>query len=151
MKRGLGILAAALYLALTASSALAHHNHLYYYDQCKSVTIEGRVDSVQFTGPHARIVIRLDDGTTYTVDWMTLNNLRRNGILEPATKGLAFGARVSVMGAPIRTAAEIRGDIPDFTRDVNPSTIDAKLIRLVDDSFSWARPPAASPAKCDGK
>ena len=151
MKRGLGILAAALYLALTASSALAHHNHLYYYDQCKSVTIEGRVDSVQFTGPHAKIVIRLDDGTTYTVDWMTPNNLRRNGILEPATKALASGAGVSIMGAPIRTAAEIRGYIPDFTRDVNPSTIDAKLIRRVDDSFSWARPPAAEPAKCDGK
>jgi hypothetical protein len=141
MKRGLGILAAALSLSMTASVALAHHNHLYFYDQCKIVTIEGRVDSVQFTGPHARIVIRLDDGTTYTVDWMTPNNLRRNLVLEPAQKALAPGARVSVMGAPIRTAAEIRGYLPDFTRDVNPSTIEAKLIRLVDDSFRWARPP----------
>jgi hypothetical protein len=147
MKRGLGILAAALSLAMSASSALAHHNHLAYYDQCKSVTIEGRVDSFEFTGPHARIVIRLDDGATYTVDWMTPNNLRRNLILEPAQKALALGARVSVMGVPIRTAAEIRGSVPDFTRDVNPSTIDAKLIRLVDDSFSWARPPQ-NPEPC---
>src|SRR5688572_33212890 len=98
MKRGPGIVAAALYLAMTASSALAHHNHLYFYDECKSVTIEGRVDSVQFTGPHAKFVIRLDDGSTYTVDWMTPNNLRRNLILEPATKALEPGARVSVMG-----------------------------------------------------
>ena len=141
MKRGLGILAAALSLAMTASSALAHHNHLYFYDQCKSVTIEGRVDSVQFTDPHAKIVLRLDDGTTYTVDGMTPNNLRQNRILEPAKKALAPGARVSAMGAPIRTAAEIRGYLPDFTREVNPRTIDAKLIRLVDDSFKWARPP----------
>ena len=141
MKGGLGILAAAFSLAMIASSALAHHNHLYFYDQCKSVTIDGRVDSFQFTGPHAKIVISLADGTTYTVDWMTPNNLQRNGILEPAKKALAPGARVSVIGAPIRTAAEIRGYLPDFTRDVNPSTIDAKLIRLVDDSFSWARPP----------
>ena len=145
MKRGLAILAAALCLALTASSALAHHSHLYVYDQCKSVTIEGRVDSVQFTDPHARIVLRLDDGSTHTVDWMMPNNLRRSGILEPATKALALGARVSVMGAPIRTAAEIRGDLPDFTREVNPSTIDATLIRRVDDSFNWARPPQDSP------
>jgi hypothetical protein len=150
MKRSLGILAAALYLAVTGSSALAHHNHLYFYDQCKSVTIEGRVDSVEFTGPHARIVIRLDNGTTYTVDWMTPNNLRRSLILEPAQKALALGARVSVMGAPIRTAAEIRGYVPDFTRDVNPSTIDAKLIHLVDDSFNWARPPQ-NPDLCKGK
>ena len=149
MKRALGI-AAALALAMTASSALAHHNHLAYYDQCKSVTIEGRVDSFEFTGPHAKIVIRLDDGTTYTVDWMTPNNLRRNLILEPAQKALAPGARVSVMGAPIRTAAEIRGYLPDFTRDVSPSTLDAKLIHLVDDSFNWARPPQ-NPDPCKGR
>ena len=147
MKPSLGILAAAVYLAMSASSALAHHNHLAYYEQCKSVTIEGRVDSAEFTGPHARIVIRLDDGATYTVDWMTPNNLRRNGILEPAQKALAPGARVSVMGDPIRTAAEIRGYLPDFTRDVNPRTVDAKLIRLVGDSFSWARPPQ-NPEPC---
>ena len=140
MKRSLGILA-ALYLAMSASSALAHHNHLAYYDQCKSVTIEGRVDSVSFTDPHVKIVLKLDDGSTYTVDWMTPNNLRRNGILEPAEKALAPGARVSVVGAPIRTAAEIRGYLPDFTREVTATTIDATLIRRVDDSFRWARPP----------
>ena len=110
---------------------------------------EGRVDSVQFTDPHAKIVIRLDDGTTYTVDWMTPNNLRRwNLILEPARKALAPGARVSVMGAPIRTAAEIRGYLPDFTREVSPRTIDARLIRLVDDSFRWARPPQNPELSC---
>jgi len=141
MKRVLGILAAAFYLVMTVSSALAHHSHVYFYDQCKSVAIEGRVDSIQFTDPHAKFVIRLDDDTTYTVDWITPNNLRRSLILEPAKKALAPGARVSVMGAPIRTAAEIRGYLPDFTREVNPSTIDATLIRAVDDSFSWARPP----------
>ena len=147
MKRGLGIVAAALYLVMTASSALAHHSHVYFYDQCTSVTIEGRVDSVQFTGPHAKVVIALDDGTTYTVDWMTPNNLRRNGILEPAQKALTPGARVSVVGAPIRTAAEIRAYLPDFTRAVSPATIDATLIRLVDDSFRWARPPQ-NPGLC---
>lgn len=140
MKRGVGILVTAFSLVAATSSALAHHNHLAYYDLCRSVTIEGRVDSVEFTGPHARIVLRLDDGTTYTVDWMTPNNLRRSLILEPARKALAPGSRVSVAGAPIRTAAEIRGYLPDFTRAVNPRTIDATLIR-VDDSFSWSRPP----------
>ena len=154
MKRSLAILAAALYLAMSASSALAHHNHVYFYDQCKSVTIEGRVDSAQFTDPHIKIVLRLDDGSTYTVDWMTPNNLRRwSGIFEPAQKALVPGARVSVTGTPIRTAAEIRGYLPDFTREVNPRTLDAKLIRRVDDSFSWGRPPGPpqSPDVCKEK
>jgi len=150
MKRSLGILA-ALYLAMSASSALAHHNHLAYYDQCKSVTIEGRVDSVSFTDPHVKIVLKLDDGSTYTVDWMTPNNLRRwSGIFEPAQKALTPGARVSVMGAPIRTAAEIRSYLPNFTREVNPNTLDARLIRLVDDSFRWGGPPQ-NPEICKGK
>lgn len=149
MTRGIGILAMAISIATATSPALAHHNHLYYYDQCRSVTIDGRVDSVQFTDPHARIVLRLEDGTTYTVDWRTPNNLRRSLILEPARKALGPGARVSVAGAPIRTAAEIRGYLPDFTREVNPRTIDAKLIR-VDDTFRWSRPPQ-DPAICEGK
>jgi hypothetical protein len=149
MKRGTGILGTAIFIATATSSALAHHNHLAYYDQCRSVAIDGRVDSAQFTDPHAKIVLRLDDGTTYTVDWMTPNNLRRSFILEPARKALAPGARVSVAGAPMRTAAEIRGYLPDFTREVNPRTIDAKLIR-VDDRFSWSGPPQ-DPAICEGK
>lgn len=149
MKRGIGIFATALSIATATPSALAHHNHVAFYDQCRSVTIEGRVDSVQFTGPHATIVLRLDDDTTYTVDWMTPNNLRRSLVLELAREALAPGARVSVAGAPIRTAAEIRGNVPSFTREVNPRTIDAKLIR-VDDSFSWSRPPQ-NPELCKDK
>jgi hypothetical protein len=150
MKRGVAILSSVFWLVMTASSALAHHSHVYFYDQCKSVTIEGGIDSVQFTDPHAKLVIRLDDGTTYTVDWMTLNNLRRNGILEPAKKALTSGARVSVMGAPIRTAAEIRRYVPDFTREVSPTTVDATLVRVMDDSFRWARPPQ-NPDLCKDK
>ena len=149
MKRGIGILATALFIATATSSALAHHNHVAYYDQCRSVTIEGRVESAQFTDPHVTIVLRLDDGTAYTVDWMTPNNLSRNLILEPARKALAPGARVSVAGTPIRTAAEIRGYLPDFTREVDPRTIDARLIRVAD-SFNWSRPPQ-NPELCKDK
>jgi hypothetical protein len=134
-------------MALTAAAPVAHHSHVYFYDQCTSVTIDGRVDSVQFTGPHVRMVVRLDDGTTYTVDWMTPNNLRRNGIFEAAEQALTPGARVSVVGAPIRTAAEIRGYLPDFIREVNATTVDATLIRRVDDSFRWSR-RSQNPALC---
>jgi len=63
---------------------------------------------------------------------------------------LTPGARVSVMGAPIRTAAEIRSYLPNFTREVNPNTLDARLIRLVDDSFRWGGPPQ-NPEICKGK
>ena len=149
MKRGFGALATAFYLA-TTSPALAHHSHPLTYDWCKSITVEGRIESVQFKNPHSIIVVRQDDGTAYTVDWVPLDALTRNRILESAKGALASGARVTVTGAPIRTAAEIRGFFPDFTGDVNPRTIDPWLIRRVGDTFSWALPELPDPANCAG-
>ena len=145
MKRGVRTLAAVLYLA---TPAFAHHSHPLTYDWCRSVTVEGRVESVEYKNPHSIIVVRQDDGTAYTVDWMPLDGLTRNGILESAKGALASGARVSVTGAPIRTAAEIRGFFPDFKGEVNPRTIDPWLIRRVGDRFSWALPQAPDPANC---
>ena len=149
MKRGVGTLAAALSLA-TASPAFTHHSHPLVYDWCKSVTVEGRVESVEYKNPHSIIVVRQDDGTAYTVDWLPLDGLTRNRILESAKGALAFSARVAVTGAPIRTAAEIRGFFPDFKGEVNPRTIDPWLIRRIGDTFSWRYQPSPDPAKCAG-
>ena len=149
MKRGCEALAAALSLAM-ASAAFAHHSHPLVYDWCKSITVEGRVDSVAYKNPHSVIVVRQDDGTAYTVDWSALDGLTRNRILESAKGALAFGARVSVTGAPIRSVTEIRGFFPDFKGEVNPRTIDPWLIRRVGDTFSWSLPQVPDPAKCAG-
>src|SRR5205814_147002 len=62
-------LTTAVCLCTAASSASAHHSHPYVYDECKSITIEGRVERVEFKDPHTLIVLRLDDGTAFTVDW----------------------------------------------------------------------------------
>jgi hypothetical protein len=149
MKPGFGTLAAALYVA-TASAALAHHSHPLTYDWCKSTTVDGRVERVEYKNPHSILVVRQDDGTAYTVDWSSLDGLTRNRILEAAKGGLGFGARISVTGAPIRTAAEIRGFFPDFKGEVNPRTIDPWLIRRVDDTFRWALPQEPNPVNCAG-
>ena len=52
MRQKLVMLAVILYTATLASSAYAHHSHPYFYDQCKSITIEGRVERVEFKDPH---------------------------------------------------------------------------------------------------
>ena len=119
-------------------------------DWCKSITVEGRVESVEYKNPHSIIVVRQDGGTAYTVDWNALDGLTRNRILESAKGALTFGARVSVTGAPIRTAAEIRGFFPDFKGEVNPRTIDPWLIRRVGDTFNWGLEPSPNPATCAG-
>ena len=151
MKRNLVILATATGIGMAASSAHAHHSHPYFYDQCKSITIEGRVESVQWKDPHTVIVLRLDEGTAYTVDWNGLSALTNNRIIGPAKGALVFGARIAVTGNPIRSAAQIREHFPDFPGVVNPNTVDPRSIRGVGSSFSWALSPSPNPPNCDGK
>ena len=67
MRQALVTLAATLSLALTWCPAHAHHSH--FYDECKTITIEGRVESAAFKNPHNLIVLRLDDRTAFAVDW----------------------------------------------------------------------------------
>ena len=148
MRRNVVILVAALGLGMAASAAYAHHSHPYFYDQCKSITIQGRVESVQFKDPHTWIVLKLDDGTAYTVDWNGLSALTRDRVIDPAKAALVFGARVAVTGNPIRSGAQIREHFPDFNYDVNPNTIDPRSIRRVDDSFNWAMRPGGNPPDC---
>ena len=151
MRRHLVILATAISMATAASSASAHHSHPYFYDECKSITIEGRVERVEFKDPHTWIFLRLDDGAAYTVDWAPLSRLTNDRVIGPAKNALVFGARVVVTGNRIRTLAQIREHFPDFTSDVNPNTVDPISIRRVGDSFSWALPPRANPPNCNGK
>jgi ribosomal protein L31 len=151
MKRNARIGLTTAICLCTASSAYAHHSHPFFYDECKSITIEGRVERVEFRDPHTRIVLRLDDGTAYTVDWAPLSRLTKDRIIGPAKEALVFGARVVVTGNRIRDAAQIREHFPDFKSDVNPNTVDPGSIRRVDDSFNWALPPRANPPNCDRK
>jgi hypothetical protein len=151
MTRHPAILAAAVVAVTAGSAADAHHSHPYFYDVCKSVTVEGRVDSVRWQDPHTWVVVRLDDGTVYTVDWAPLMRLTNSRIIDNAKTALVPGARVSVTGSPIRTSAEIRAKFPDFTSDVNPRTIDPRSIRRVDDSFNWTLPQGSNPPDCSRK
>ena len=144
-------LAVILYLANWSSSAYAHHSHPYFYDECKSITIEGRIERVEFKDPHTWIFLRLDDGTAYTVDWAGLRGLTNNRIIGPAKDALVFGARVVVTGNLIRDTAQIREHFADFKSVVNPNTIDPSSIRRMDDSFRWALPQRANPPNCDRK
>jgi len=131
------------------SSAYAHHSH--FYDECRSIAIEGRVQRVEFKNPHNSIVLRLDDGTAYIVDWVNLTRLTSAGIIGAAKEAVAPGARVAVTGYLIRDAAELRRIAPKFKGDVNPNTVEARSLRRVDDSFSWPPSPSAYSPNCDPK
>ena len=142
MKGPVAIRLAIVLCACAVASTHAHHSHPYFYDQCRSVTIDGRVDSVEWRDPHTLIVLRQDDGTAYTVDWNGVTSLTNRGLAGAANAALVSGARIAVTGNPIRSSAQIRQYFPDYTHEVNPNTVDPTLIRRVDDTWRWARTPS---------
>jgi len=145
------VVATQLAGATLPSPVLAHHSHPYFYDQCRTITVEGLIGSVQWKDPHTPVVLKLDDGTTYAVDWMGLRGLTNSRVVGPAQAALVPGARVAVTGNPIRTLAQIREHVPDYKYEVNPRTIDPRLIRRVDDSFTWTQQDSHNPPDCGGR
>ena len=150
MTRNVVILAAAVCAGAAVSAAYAHHSHPYTYDWCKTVAIEGSVESVQWKDPHTLILVKADDGAVYTVDWMSLGGLTNNRLIAQAQAALVPGARVAVTAAPIRSLAEIREKFPDYKYEVNPRTLDPRSIR-VGTSFNWAIQPGTNAVNCSGR
>jgi|SRR5678815_1280536 hypothetical protein len=148
MKRRVMISLAAAILLCTASFAYAHHSHPLFYDQCRKVTIDGRVESVQWKNPHVLIVIRMDDGKTYTGEWDSLQGLTNHGDTGPAQAALMVGARVVVVGNPMRDQNQIRASFPDLPAISNTNVVDALEIRRSDNSWKWARAQAQTPPEC---
>ena len=145
MKRKLMIHLSVAICICTASFAHAHHSHPLFYDQCKKVTIEGRVESAQWKNPHVLIVLKMDDSKTYTAEWTSLQELTNSGVAGPAQAALMAGARVVVTGNPLRDPAQIRASFPSIKDISNTNIVDVIQIRRLDDSWSWAR---TAPPEC---
>ena len=139
MKRNVMIHLATAVCICTASSAHAHHSHPLFYDQCRTVTIEGRIESAQWKNPHVLITLEMDDGKTYTAEWTSLQGLANSGVTGPAQAALAVGARVVVTGNPLRDPAQIRASFPNIKDISNTNIVDVIQMRRLDDSWSWAR------------
>lgn len=128
----------ALMICVAATSALAHHSHLTFYDPCKPVTIEGRIESVQWKDPHTLLDLTLDDGRTYHAEWISLREVTTGTRIGPAQTMLTSGARVVITGNPLRDAAQIRATVPDYKGDARgPNLVDVAQMRRADDSWSW--------------
>jgi len=139
-------LAVALAICSTALPARAHHSHPIFYDQCKTVTVEGRVERVEWKDPHVQIYLTLDDKTTYRVEWTSLRGLTNMGIASAAQEALRFGARVVATGNPPRDGEYVRSKFPEL-RDYkpDPKAIDLMVIRRTDNTWSWS---VRDPAPC---
>jgi hypothetical protein len=98
------ILAVTVCVATATSSAYAHHSHPIFYDQCTRITIEGRVEHVEFKEPHSQIFLRTDEGTAYTVDWGVSDEA-----LELTGTASVSGVVITLTNKVASVSGEVRG------------------------------------------
>ena len=124
--------------------AMGHHSHPTFYDQCKSVTIEGKVDSVQWKNPHVLIDLTTADGNAYRAEWTSAGALERRAIEPPKA-----GDNLVVTGNPMRDVAAIRARFPDLKLESpQKPVVDVAQIRRASDGLSWNRDPQPTPQNC---
>jgi len=151
MKQSLVICLVETFGLCAASAAHAHHSHGAIYDLCKSVTIEGRVDSVEWKNPHTWFVVKTDAGTTYHVEWTGLQMLGRQGVGRQAQDAVTYGVRVVVTGHPPKDAAVVRANYPSFKDDPDPKVIDPTQILRADAGFNWGVATGPLAPECGGR
>lgn len=116
------VIAMLLLSASAGTAVFAHHSYAEYYRDQK-VAIEGVVDHVTIANPHAILVVRTDEGTSFTVEWQSASQLQRSGFTDGM---LAAGDRVIVTASPAR----------------NPETRRVTLVtevRRPRDGWTWTR------------
>lgn len=117
---------AALGLAAIAFPALAHHSFATQYDANAPISLTGTVTAVEWTNPHARFYLDVEQADGTRVNWnfelASPNVLRRNGWFR---NSLEVGDVVTVEGSRAR----------DGSRMAN-----ARTVTLKDGTKVFARP-----------
>ena len=92
------VLAVVLCSMCAVTVARAHHSYGAYLREQK-VPVEGMLERVTVSNPHAILEVRTDDGTLFTAEWSSAVQLTRSGFEAGM---LAAGDRVIVTGSPSR-------------------------------------------------
>jgi hypothetical protein len=150
MKRYAAIpLAAALWAGSAASAVEAHHAYGSFFDLCKSLTIEGRIDSVQWKDPHVFMQLALDDATAYRAEWTSPAALSRSGLRADTLKA---GDRIAVTGSTWKDRALMEPATRALVSDPPPKTVSALTqVRRASDGWNWTRHGGGPPPDCSRK
>ena len=114
----LGVLIPVLLSFWAATSAVGHHSFAAQYDADKPVTLTGIVTLVEWTNPHARFYVDVEDENGNVINWnlelASPNILVRNGwtrtFVEP-------GDEVTVEGTLARDGSNMANALVVFLAD----------------------------------
>jgi hypothetical protein len=126
--RSIAIVAGAL--GLTAASLSAHHSFAAEFDSQRPLTVTGVVQRLEWTNPHARLVVDATDDKGNVVQWDfelgPPNGLMRRGWNRNSLKQ---GHKVTVQGFHSKTQAHIANarsvKLPDGREVFAGSSFDA--------------------------
>jgi hypothetical protein len=118
-----------------------------FYDLCTSVTIEGKVEGIQWKNPHTLIDVKTNDGAAFRAEWTSLLHLVNSGIAGPAQDALSVGDRVVVTGNPMRDPALLRASAPAYQEPAEKMVV-LNQIRRASGGWSWTRAPEPTPPAC---
>jgi hypothetical protein len=107
MNRLLACVVAACVLGMTIPGE-AHHSFAAEYDRERTITVTGTVDKLEWTNPHARLLVNGKDETGKTQLWDfelgPPNGLMRNGWSRNSLKN---GHKVTVSGFRSKTSTTV--------------------------------------------
>lgn len=97
------LVAFAVVSAVLVVPATAHHAFNVFYDDTRTISIEGVVTSFRLVNPHSEMLVDVTDAAGNVVPWRILartsaTNLRRQG-LQPET---FIGKKLTIEGNPTR-------------------------------------------------
>src|SRR5215510_5071301 len=120
------LLLIAAVVALTASSAIAHHSFAATYETGKSIKLEGEIVQFVYRNPHSFVHIDAPDANgvsqRWAVEWGGTTQLAQAGVKRDSLK---VGDKVKISGRPSRVPGEYRVLMVNLSR---PS-----------DGFTWGR------------
>jgi hypothetical protein len=119
-------LAALASITLAAPNLAQAHHSIARFDRCHLFTVAGEVTRVTWHNPHVEFVVQSRQGMTYNVLWLSLQQLKRDGV-EPGA--LKVGDRVEITGAKQLEDDNLR-TITLLTGIWRPR-----------DGWRWSRPP----------
>jgi hypothetical protein len=116
------------FVAITATVPLeAHHSFAAYYIANQSVSIEGKVEELEYKNPHVWLYIEAADKKgklqKISAEWSAPNRLLSQGVTKDTLKP---GDHVIVTGSP--------------SRDTVGYKIQLKKLYRFDDGWTWSEP-----------
>jgi len=107
MKAKFGIFLAAIAILAASLPAIAHHSFAAEYDADQPVTLKGKVTKFEWTNPHARFYIDVEEKGTVTnwnLELASPNVLKRNGW---SIKSIQVGDLVTVEGSRAKDGSKM--------------------------------------------